>query len=302
MLFHLQTLGFSHKLHNRHCRMSETSLRAFRLVVAGNLHQVLESLKLGSEILSLRWIHQCFQMLTIFNDAFAKLMVEIDYPVSEWEPGSIDEYFDYSINLLELLNSISSSLSHLNQHWVLLSHALRIMETSPDLAVERLKEIKYSHDSIKELTRARAGADGRHGKGNGKGRIFHEAILILKTTGFWVCGVVLSGLKSDNKPMMEINADSPLVALDLIFRKKMMEEGGLVKELERVNEIVRLITSSGSGNGNGNGDSDAAKELKAGLEVFGNGLKGLKEEEEGLFAEIMAARNEVLETLRRNNN
>ncbi|KVI00766.1 hypothetical protein Ccrd_020981 [Cynara cardunculus var. scolymus] len=233
MLFHLQTLGFSHKLHNRHCRMSETSLRAFRLVVAGNLHQVLESLKLGSEILSLRWIHQCFQMLTIFNDAFAKLMVEIDYP---------------------------------------------------------------------ELTRARAGADGRHGKGNGKGRIFHEAILILKTTGFWVCGVVLSGLKSDNKPMMEINADSPLVALDLIFRKKMMEEGGLVKELERVNEIVRLITSSGSGNGNGNGDSDAAKELKAGLEVFGNGLKGLKEEEEGLFAEIMAARNEVLETLRRNNN
>lgn len=236
-------------------------------------------------------------MLPVFNNAFAKLMVEIDYPVSKWEAGSIDEYFDYSINLLELLNSISSSLSHLNQDRVSLSHALRIMETSPDLAVERLREIK-SHDSVKEFIRTEGDAGHGNGNGNGKERIFHEAILILKTTGFWVCGVVLSGLKSDSKPIMEIMVDSSLVALDSIFRKKMMEEGGLVKELERVNESVRLITSSG----NGNGDSDVAKELKARLEVLGNGLKGLKEEEEGLFAEIMAARNEVLKILRRNNN
>ncbi|KAI3697465.1 hypothetical protein L6452_30493 [Arctium lappa] len=297
MFFHLQTLGFSHKLHNRqYCRMSEASLQEFRLVVAGNLHRVLESLKLGSEFLSLRWIHQCFQMLPIFNNAFAKLMVEIDYPVSKWESDSIEEYFDYSINMLELLNSISSSLADLNQDRVSLSHALRIMETSPDdVAVERLREIK-SHDSIKEFIRSEGG--NGNGIGIGKERIFREAILILKNTGFWVCGVVLSGLKSDGRPIMEMMVDSSLVDLDSMFRKKMMEEGGLVKELERVNESVRLITSCV----NGNGDSDAAKELKARLEVLGNELKGLKEEEEGIFAEIMAARNQVLEILRRNNN
>ncbi|GJT39175.1 BPS1, chloroplastic-like protein [Tanacetum coccineum] len=274
------------------------SLEKFRSYVSDNLNRALESLKLGSDFLSLAWMHECFKMLPMINNAFAKLMVEIDYPVTSWEGGSIDEYLDYTINLLDVLNLISSSLSNVNQARVSLTHALSLMENSPSLAIERMKEIK-PHDSIKELKVS--GSDVEKNNLHGKELIFHEAMLVLRSSGFWACGVVLSGLKSDVKPIMEITkngvfVDSSLMALDSIFKKKFIEEGGIVKEVERVNESVRLVVSSGIG------DSDGTMELKRRLEVVGNGLKGLKDEEEYLFGNVMSARNEVLEILRRSHN
>lgn len=297
MILQLSSLRFSN--HNNHHRMSEVSLsplQAFRSIVTGNLHRVLESLKLGSEFLSLKWIHECFQVLPILNNEFAKLMAEIDYPVSSWEAGSIDEYLDYTMSILELLNAINSSLSHLNQARVSLSHALSLMESTPAMGVERMREITL-HDSIKGF-KGSGGDEERNRKG--KERIFHEAILVMKGTAFWVCGVVLYGLRSDVWPLMEIMksgvvVDCCLMPLDSIFRNKIIEKRGLVKEVEDVNETVRMIVSKGIG------DFDVAMELKRRLEMVRNGLKGLKEEEEGLFAEVMAARNEVLETLRRKN-
>ncbi|KAI3826994.1 hypothetical protein L1987_01055 [Smallanthus sonchifolius] len=281
--------------------MSEVNLaylQTFRSLVSESLNRALESLSIGSEFLSLTWIHQFFQMVSMINNAFAKLTVGIDYPVSSWEAGSIDEYLDYTINLLDLLNSISSSISHVNQARVSLTHALSLMESSPVLAVERLREIK-KHDSIMEFK----ASGGEHVEINMKEKewIFHEAMMVMKSTGFWVCGVVLSVLKCEVDPMMEITRntvfmDSSLKSLDSIFRKRFMEEGGIVKEVEGVNESVRLIISSGID------VSDGGMELKRRLELVGNGLTVLKEEEERIFGSVMTARNEVLETLRRNNN
>ncbi|KAI3683019.1 hypothetical protein L1987_83477 [Smallanthus sonchifolius] len=301
MILQLNRLGFSHHHQHRRRHMSEVNLaylQTFRSLVSENINRALETLNLGSEFLSLTWIHQCFQMVSMINNGFAKLMVEIDYPVSSWEAGSTEEYLDYTINLLDLLNYISSSISHVNQARVLLTHALSLMETSPVLAVERMREIK-KHDSIMEFK----ASGGEHIQMNMKEKelIFHEALMVIKSTGFWVCGVVLSGLKCEVNPMMEISGntvsmDSPLKDLDSIFRKRFMEEGGIVKEVEGVNESVRLIISIGID------DSDGGMELKRRLKVVGNGLTGLKEEEECLFRSVMTARNEVLETLRRNNN
>ncbi|KAJ0792648.1 hypothetical protein HanOQP8_Chr01g0020351 [Helianthus annuus] len=305
MILQLSRLGFSHHHHHhhhlgRHRNMSQaglTSLQAFRSLVSKNLNRALESLKLGSEFLSLTWIHQCFQMVPMINNAFAKLMVEIDYPVTSWEDCSIDEYLDYTINLLDLMNYISSSIARVNQARVSLTHALSLMERSPALAIERMNEIKTQDHSIMEFKDTRCDVDRKR---NENACIFHEAMMVLKSTGFWVCGVVLSGLKSEVDPIMKIPGNSVLVdpslmALDSVFRKKYMEEGGIVKEVEEVNESVRIIISSGIH------DCDGGMELKRRLEVVGNGFKSLKEEEECLFASVMAARNEVVETLRRNN-
>ncbi|KAJ0623007.1 hypothetical protein HanIR_Chr01g0026961 [Helianthus annuus] len=305
MILQLSRLGFSHHHHHhhhpgRHRNMSQaglTSLQAFRSLVSENLNRALESLKLGSEFLSLTWIHQCFQMVPMINNAFAKLMVEIDYPVTSWEDCSIDEYLDYTINLLDLMNYISSSIAHVNQACISLTHALSLMERSPTLAIERMNEIKTHDHSIMEFKDTRCDVDRKR---NENACIFHEAMMVLKSTGFWVCGVVLSGLKSEVDPIMKIPGNSVLVdpslmALDSVFRKKYMEEGGIVKEVEEVNESVRIIISSGIH------DCDGGMELKRRLEVVGNGFKSLKEEEECLFASVMAARNEVVETLRRNN-
>ncbi|PWA81942.1 protein BYPASS-related protein [Artemisia annua] len=295
----LTKLGFSHNNSRNHMSDSAlASLEAFRSHVSDNLNRALESIKLGSDFLTLAWMHACFKMLPMINNAFTKLMVEIDYPVTSWEGGSILEYLDYTINLLDVLNMISSSLSNVNQARVSLTHALSLMKSSPIHGIERMKEIR-PHDSIKEFK----ASEGDHGERNlhGKEFIFHEAMLVLRSSGFWVCGVVLSGLKSDIKPIMVITrnvvfVDSSLMALDSTFKKKFMEEGGFVKEFERVNESVRSIVSSGIG------DSDGAMELKRRLDVVGNGLKGLKDEEERLFGNIMSARNEVLDILRRSHN
>ncbi|KAL4561970.1 hypothetical protein LXL04_034156 [Taraxacum kok-saghyz] len=270
MILQLNRLGFSHHNHNHH--MSEASLaslQAFRSQVTEKLHQ----------------------MLPILNNEFAKLMAEIDYPVISWEAGSIDEYLDYTINLLELLNAISSSLSGLNHARVSLSHALSHIESSgsPAMAVERFREIT-GNDSMKGF-KASGGDEGRNRKG--KERIFHEALILLQSTGFWVCGVVLSGLNSDALPIGKIMRNGTMV--DSIFSKKINEERRMVKEVEEVNAIVRMIVSEGIA------DSDAAMDLKRRLEVVRNGLNGLKVEEQCLFAEVIAARNEVIETLRRNN-
>ncbi|XP_076887930.1 protein BPS1, chloroplastic-like [Bidens hawaiensis] len=301
MILKLNKLGFSHPHQRRQRHMSEVNsayLHAFCSLVSENLNHALESLKLGSEVLSLAWIHQCFKMVPMINKAFAKLMVEIDYPVTSWADGSIDEYLDYTIKLLDLLNSINSCISHVNQARVLLTHALSLMERSPALGIKRMREIKKHDHSIMEFKGTGFDLDKSQ---NEKECIFHEAMMVLKSTGFWVCGVVLSGLTSEVEPIMAITGnmvfvDSSLRALDSVFRKKLMMEGGFVKEVEGVNESVGLIISSGIG------DSDGGMELKRRLEVVRNGLIGLKEEEEGVFGSVMAARNEVLMTLRRKNN
>lgn len=277
--------------------VNSASLQAFRLLVSENLNRVLETLKLGSDLLSLTWIHQCFKMVSMINTAFAKLMVEIDYPLSRWENGSIDEYLDYTIKLLDLLNSISFCISHVNQARVSLAHASSHVESSHVLVFEPIRKIK-KHDSIMEFK-----FNGGHDVDkncNEKEWVFHEAMMVLEIIGYWVCGVVLSGLKGEVDPVIRIarnmvSVDSSLIALDSIFKKKTMEKRpGFVKEFEEVNESVGLIISSGIDNSNG------GMELKRRLDVVGNGLMRLKDEEELLFGTIMDARNEVLETIRRN--
>ncbi|KAL8262395.1 hypothetical protein R6Q59_023744 [Mikania micrantha] len=300
MILLLSRLGFTHH-HHRHHLSSEVniaSLQAFRSLVAENLNQALQSLILGSEFFSLTWIHRCFRMIPIINNAFAKTMVDIGYPMSRWEAGSIDDYLDYTINMLELLNSISSSISHVNQARLSLTRALSLIESSPALAVDRIREIKM-HDSIKKCKTSGISDRILDRNRNENEWIFHEAMMVLRSTGFWVCGVVLSGLKSHVDPIMGVMTnmvamDSSLMTLDSIFRKKFMEERGVLKEVEAVNESVRLIVSSGIG------DSNDEMELKRRLKVVENGLTGLKDEEECVFGSVMAARNEVLEMLRRN--
>ena len=48
----------------------------------------------------------------MINKAFAELAVDIDYPMNKWKVDSIEGYLNYTLSLLELLNSMSSSLSH----------------------------------------------------------------------------------------------------------------------------------------------------------------------------------------------
>ncbi|KAM7509035.1 hypothetical protein LguiA_019488 [Lonicera macranthoides] len=301
--------AFSHnpfsKLENHnHHQPSEAllvSLQAFRSHVSNYLCQLYLEPKPGVEFFSLTWIQQCLQLIPMVSQAFAKLLVEIDYPKSKWEASSIDEYLNYTLNLLELLNSISSSLSHLSQARLSLSYAISLIKDSPSLAIERLQQFRSENlntefkvpqiEPIKEIF-----CSGE------EDRTIQEAMVDMKKIGSWVCEVVLSSLCSDLNSFMETRKssigffDSSLITLDSCVSKEVVEKQGTLKEVREINEAIDCLVSAMA---HKEGD-DQAKELKRRLEVLEKGLMDVKNEGDSLFSEILAARNELLEIFRSN--
>jgi hypothetical protein len=70
--------------------------------------------------------------------------------MSKWKSRSVEEHLKHSLSLVDLLNSISSSLSHLGQVRLSLAHVLSLVKGSPSLAIEHIKTIKFNN-SIKDF-------------------------------------------------------------------------------------------------------------------------------------------------------
>lgn len=90
-----------HAADPRQSKALSASLEAFQSDVSGCLNRLRLNSKPGSELLSLTWVRQCFGLIPVINRAFAKLVVDIDYPISKWEIASVEEYLKYSLILLE---------------------------------------------------------------------------------------------------------------------------------------------------------------------------------------------------------
>ncbi|XP_012567536.1 UPF0496 protein 4-like [Cicer arietinum] len=294
---------FYNKLENHHHHHydhheGEEPLKAFRSEVSKLIDELASDLKPGSKILSLIWIKKCLGIIPLINKAFAKLSFEIDYPMSKWETDSIEEYLSFTLCLLELFNSISSSLSHLEQARLSLIHALKVLENSSSLATRNLKAIKpscfnpkFGEELCRKSDKARVF--------NGKEWIFNEALKELKSFGYWVCGVFLSSLCSDVKPYMEIKKkacgfDGSLVLkLDSIITEGLMNKTIMLKEVKDVNDDVDYLVVASDET-----KHDAAKELERKLNKFVKLCDVVKEEVDGLFSKVMILRTELIDQLR----
>ncbi|KAL6524636.1 hypothetical protein OROHE_016307 [Orobanche hederae] len=80
-----------------------------------------------SEFLYLTRFNTCFQLIQATNSAFAKLVVEIDHPMTQWGGKLTEDYLTYTLNLMELLNTVNSSISHLSQAKLPLHHAASLL-------------------------------------------------------------------------------------------------------------------------------------------------------------------------------
>ncbi|THG18299.1 protein BPS1, chloroplastic-like [Camellia sinensis] len=283
--------------HHHHDGQSEAlsaSLQAFRYDASNYLNQLSLSSKPGSQFLSLSWIQQCLDLLSIVNKAFAKLVMDIDYPMSKWDANSIEDYLMYSLKLLELLNSITSSLSHLSQARLSLSHALSLIESSPQSAIERLRAIEFKNLSkdmkVEEKSEERVCS--------GKEWVVNQALMVMRSNGYWVCGIVLSGLSGDIKPYLEMKKAaskflSPsLMALDSGFYEAVAEKKWVLKE---VNDAAACLVAAMAA---GERNDDAGKQLERKLEEMEELLDGMGKETDGMFSEILAGRTELLDSLR----
>ncbi|XP_044490055.1 protein BPS1, chloroplastic-like [Mangifera indica] len=291
----------NHLHHHRHePEALQASLQDFESHISICLTQLS---KPGSEFLSLSWILQCFEILPSVNKAFAKLVVDIDYPMCKWEENSVEEYLEFSLTLLELLNSISSSVSHLGHARLCLSHAVDLVESSPSSAIERLKAVQVKgSSSIKDGFRKTQNKEDGDERLNfsSKEKILHLALLEVKRVGLWICGVILAGLSGDSKPYLETIKElgglsgSTLSGLDSSFCEA-IKQGVVLKEVRELNDSAACFAAAiEAGN-----SSHGVEELKRKLQAFEKLIDSLTKEVDLLFSMLLAGRNELLNGIRK---
>ncbi|KAK6928799.1 hypothetical protein RJ641_005004 [Dillenia turbinata] len=297
-------LKFNSKLENHHHHHDQTkallaSLQAFRSEISVGLNILASNSNQGIEILSFPWILQCVEIFPIMNNAFSKLLVEINYPLSTWKGNCTEEYLNYSLSMLDMFNSISSSLSRLGHARILLSHAVSLIPNSPSLADKKIEGIPPPSLSKVCGEKAAKKDETRVSSINNEGAI-HQALVIMKSVGFWIGGIVLSCFCGDVKPYMETRemaseiSDSFAISLDSEVFKEVMENHGAWKEVVKINEEVdRVFAAKATADG-----SKAAEELQRRLEVFDKFLEDVKGKTNHLFSEVMARRDELLDSLR----
>ncbi|XP_010279597.1 PREDICTED: protein BPS1, chloroplastic-like [Nelumbo nucifera] len=293
----------SSKLENHphhHARKAFSApLHAFEAEISKGLVQLSLKSNPSSEILTLPWIRQCLHLLPTMNKAFSKLVVDIDYPMNSWELASMEEYLQDSLKLLDLLNSISSSLSHLSRARVAMSYALNLMENSPSVAMKRLEAIQPFSFNKNCRYEEEKEDEGQEKFCSGKEWVIHQALVMMKTVAFSLCGVVTSSLCGDIQSWLEIGktvgqlGNSSLMSPHLSVSEEMIKSGYVLKEVRDVNEgVVRFFAAAGSGQ-----SKDEEKDLQRRVELLGKLLEGVGEEVDQLFSEVLVGRNDLLNCL-----
>ncbi|CAN4080598.1 unnamed protein product [Withania somnifera] len=281
-----------------------SSLQGFRSDVSKILNEVLPipqpGRELGFQILSLAWIQKCVDVIPLIHKAFAKLVVEIDHPINGWGTSQVEEYLDYSLNLLELLNSVTCGVSHLSHARLCISHGLsRIEKNSDSLALKDMKEIQ-PYDLGKEFKVERKMIiQKQESPCTGKDLIIHQCLWILMSISSWVFGVLLSGICSSVKPYMELRKsaglfdDSLIRGRDTVLAKEIVENCGVSKEVKEINEVATSLKAAVA---NGKVD-EFAIELKRRLKGLEELLQTIGKKTDGLFSEVLAERGKFLVNL-----
>lgn len=284
-----QKLGLSHKPPSKD---HHHSLAVFRSNIADFIAQTFLNNRLkpvddAPALLSLVGFQKCFQLITFTNRALAQMVAEMDYPMTRWGAKSTEEYLSYSLNLLDVLNSITSSLSHLNQARVSILHSLvsnhfagnkNLLKISvPDTG----KDFKLE-DSIT------VGMDGNK-VDTDKEFVVVQALRVSKKVEFLALGFVLSGLCSHPKPYLEMRKlcldgfkDSTLEGLDL----RLCKEVGEAMLMEDLREINRGI------------DGVSVEEMKGRLKVMENAIKAVEKAANDMFYDVLGRRNKLLDNIR----
>ncbi|GMI75788.1 BYPASS 1 [Hibiscus trionum] len=298
---------FYSKLENHHHHRAEVdvlsaSLQAFRSDVSNYMNQLLSlNPKPRSETLSFPWIQRCFELLPLINKAFLKLVQDIDYPTTSWEAASLDRYLNFGLHLLELLNSVSSSLAHLSQARLSLAHGLTLVENSPSTALKHLKPIQ-PQSSSKDIRELLQNEDWEEKFGSCKERVINEVMIEMKSVGFWVFGVVLASLSGETKPYLEMkqvisrfNGALLVDVMDSCVFDVIVEKAETLKEVKELNNAVdSLVSAIVSGE-----TSDAAMDLEGKLGVFEKEMEILEKQADTLFSKVLATRNDLLHGVRR---
>ncbi|XP_038896303.1 protein BPS1, chloroplastic-like [Benincasa hispida] len=282
--------------HRRGCKssFSVSRLQAFEDDVSSCLNQLLLSTS-DLKSLSFRWLLQLLQgLIPSIHQAFAKLVVDLEYPVGKWGADLVDGYLNYSLNLLDLLNSISFSLAQLRNSRVSLSYALSLIQSSPLMAVSRLKPIVLKRSFEGSEIRGNV-KDQKKGCSDEEWAI-EKALATMEGLGYWVCGIVLSGCEGDSTAYFEMRRLAAGVTvpafkvLDSVIFAVVSAKGSVLEEVEEVNAAVAKIIGGGGG--------EAVEEMRRRLGRLEKTVDGMGKEVDGRFSEVLDGRSRLLDVFR----
>lgn len=290
--------------HNNSEALLASSLQGFRSEVSKILNKVLPIPEPGTELecqfLSLAWIQKCVDVIPLIHRAFAKLVVEIDHPMNRWGKSQVEEYLDYSLNLLELLNSVTSGVSHLSHVRLCISHGLSLIgKNSDSSALVHLNEIQPCDLSKEFKIERKIVTENEESPCSGKDLIVHRSLWIVISICSWVFGVLLSGICSSVKPYMELRRsaglfdDSLIRGWDTILANEISENCGVSKEVKEINEVTSSLKAAVA---DGNAD-EFATELRRKLEGLEELMQKIGKKTNGLFSEVLAERGKFLDSL-----
>ncbi|CAI9764992.1 unnamed protein product [Fraxinus pennsylvanica] len=245
--------------------------------------------------MSLTWVQKCFEVLDMINKDFTRLVVEIDYPMTAWGGAAAEEFFKYSLQSMDMLNSITSSISHMIQAKISLFYALSLVENSPSSAKENLLQNQPKCSSIKlvEDFKVEGLFSGIEEKSCfGKESVILQAFSAMKSIEFWVLDAILSGMET-RKSAGNFNG-SNTNCLNLRSCKEINEKPGAMKEVKEVQDAAMHLAAEISTER----CKEAAKELTRRLVVLENSLQEIEKQTQSLFSQLLATRNQLLENFR----
>lgn len=273
-----------HQYNHREASL-ETSLEAFHSTIKFPLFEY------GSNSISLSWIQNCFDYLFHSKKAFELLVLEIDHPMSKWEIPLIEEYLNYSLRLLDLLNLVKSSIYHVCQTRI--SMTLSLIQRSDPCFIQRLRSIEFKSFEIN----LKLEDDVKERKLSGKDLVIHEALMEMEKNGGLVIGIILSSLSGEAKPYLELkkSEETPKNFEGFIDKNVVLNE---FKDISEAKDC--LISNMETKKIRDNGEEDV-KKLEIKLEELQKQLDDIGNKADALFSETLAGRNEVLDVLRNRN-
>ena len=278
---------FPRKSNKKLDQSQSIALKSFQSYLSESLNRVFAEKIHGSSSISLNLYIPSFKLLQGINRAFSIFLKDLDYPIGKWKGKLAEDYLSYSLNLLDVLNSISSSISHVGISRLTLTHAISLIPNSLDSALHHLKPIK---------PRKIEGGNCKKSKDKcfdcDKEKIVHEAMMKMKGIELVIFRVLLCGL-SEGIGDLGLGNCVELESFDFGFDEKLM-----VKEIEKVNDLVKEIKDGLIEGSKSKRSEIVAQELKKMLEELENLLEMVNKEVQCLFSEVMAKRNELIDCLR----
>ncbi|XP_021738800.1 uncharacterized protein LOC110705265 [Chenopodium quinoa] len=284
VLFTKRSTKFPRKSDPKLDNSQSVALKSFQSYLSESLNRLLSDKRYGS----LSWFIPCFKFLQDKNRAFAKLVKDLDYPLSKWKGNLAEDYLSHTLNMLDALNSISSSISHLGISRLTLCHAVSLIPNSPSSALHHLKPIKP-----RKFEAGNCKKKGVESFNCDKERVIYEAMVKSKGIDLAISRVCLCGLSEGSEDHLGLLNSAEFEGFDLGFAENLM-----VKEIEEVNVAVKEIEADLIEGISCSKKKLDAEELKKMLGKLENLLELVNKEVNCFFSEVLAKRSELIDCLR----